>query len=396
MKLFVTFLILLTSAIPGALGCNLRALAEDEPVPEAIPCTPESFRSNCGDTVLTSGIQTYSVLKILELGNCNCYPNFREFSCCFAAKAAEIGIAIVDWSGLTCLMAYTHCLDTCPPVLAACTFPPATPPPTTVILPPPVTPAPTTKEGSCFSGLNTLDVLNQGVTPIGDVQVGDQVLTAGGDYEPVYALAHFNPKEENDYVQIHVKAQNTPLEVVPNHLVFKADASNPVRADSIKVGDVLKEENGGGAVTKIRNVQREGTYNPLTPSGTLVVNGGVVASTYIPITEHEGIMSHHDYTHLMLSPFRLMCMGISSRMCEIYNEQGIPHYIAWGMKLHEWADKQNVLVKFAFFLLATAFTGVCMIGEKVLGASTVPLALFLFSMSFLAMRKRSAGKVKTV
>merc|ERR1712157_230972 len=115
-----------------------------------------------------------------------------------------------------------------------------------------------------------------------------------------------------DFVQIHTN-KGAPLEMTGEHLVFVDGKTNPVRADSIKVGDLLKAENKNAVVEKIELVTRNGIYNPLTSSGTIQVNG-IATSNYISFQkqnnehiEFQGgieIMSHHDAAHVAMTTYR--------------------------------------------------------------------------------------------
>ena len=280
---------------------------------------------------------------------------------------------------------------------------PTTPPPQPT--PAPVSPIPTPDDdkddddggtaGPCLSHANTVHVLGKGRVSIADVQVGDLVLTAGASgkdehYESVYALGHYDTKSKGQYIQFHFAGDSLPLEVTAEHLVFLKGNINPVRADSVKVGDIVQ---GTGLdanefdfrVKKIRTLKRNGLYNPLTPSGTLIVNDGVVASTYISLSKSVdyfggamGVMSHQTYVHWMLAPFRLLCMGVSPSICNAsLDEHGIPHYISFGMALHKLVQKQNSFVQMIFFGIVTMLCGICLLIETVFGASVGPIT-FLF------------------
>merc|ERR1712224_95190 len=133
------------------------------------------------------------------------------------------------------------------------------------------------------------------------------------------------------------------------HLVFVDGKTNPIRADSIKVGDVLQSEGKDDAVVKkIKLVTRNGIYNPLTSSGTIQVNG-VTASNYISFQEKnneyielqgqiEMPMSHHDFAHRAMAPFRFYCTTLA--VCDEVNnwnsDVGMPTYVLMGIKLVEW------------------------------------------------------------
>merc|ERR1711933_690798 len=115
-----------------------------------------------------------------------------------------------------------------------------------------------------------------------------------------------------------------PLEMTGQHLVFVDGKTNPVRADSIKVGDLLQGEGSNAVVEKIEFVTRKGIYNPLTSSGTIQVNG-ITASNYISFQKENNeyielqggieIMSHHDAAHVAMTPYRFYCTTLA--ICDI-------------------------------------------------------------------------------
>merc|ERR1712228_647618 len=118
------------------------------------------------------------------------------------------------------------------------------------------------------------------------------------------------------------------LEVTGEHLLHVVGKEHPVRADSINVGDSLYHALEGTArVLKTSTITNKGLYAPLTPSGKIVVNN-VVASSYIALTEADSeyislgpwSMSHSDLVHLTLAPFRVVCMGVNDKPCQVYDE----------------------------------------------------------------------------
>ena len=46
-------------------------------------------------------------------------------------------------------------------------------------------------EAACFSEVSTVQVQNKGPVAMKDLQVGDYVLTANNEYQPVYAFGHW-------------------------------------------------------------------------------------------------------------------------------------------------------------------------------------------------------------
>jgi hypothetical protein len=131
----------------------------------------------------------------------------------------------------------------------------------------------------CFSERASLRVKGKGLVAMKNLHVGDQVLTRSGSFQPVYAMDHVDGKKPTDFIQIFTDAKIEPLEITPNHLLFLATASKPVPASHVKVGDLVLGIHGPTRVTKLSNIQRNGFYNALTTSGTIVVND-IVASNY--------------------------------------------------------------------------------------------------------------------
>merc|ERR1712187_386955 len=116
-------------------------------------------------------------------------------------------------------------------------------------------------------------VQDKGLVKMELLQVGDFVRSGDGKlYEQIYAFAHRVPHKHAEFLQFHTTV-GAPLELTAGHLVFVNGKSNPVRADSIRVGDCLQAENSIAIVEKITTISRNGIYNPLTSSGTIQVNG---------------------------------------------------------------------------------------------------------------------------
>jgi len=261
---------------------------------------------------------------------------------------------------------------------------------------------------TCFSEISTVQVENLGSVTMKDLKLGAKVLTQSGTYEPVYAFGHRNPTKSADFLQFQTEESN--LEMTGGHLVFLEGKSNPVRADSIKVGDVFQGKNA--EVTKINTVQRDGVYSPLTPSGTVIVDG-IAASSYISLQKESNefvelqggfstFMSFHDGIHMALSPFRMFTMGVSSSLGNIYTEDGVPVYASYAMDFANWVNNQNILVQFFFFLAVGALAGASMFVENTFGASMGPLVLVAGAGAYAMMKKNgiafsfSASKIKSI
>jgi hypothetical protein len=218
--------------------------------------------------------------------------------------------------------------------------------------------------GFCFSEISTVQVEGMGPVAMKDLKVGDKILSGSGDYQPVWAFGHFDTEKSTEFLQIHTNKQQAPLEITGAHMVFLNGKSNPVRADSVKVGDALQDGSAGLSVKKISTVTRKGLYAPLTPDGTLMVDG-IKASSYITLqdeaVEHvelqHGVkaMSQHFGIHLVLSPLRMLCRGVSPGVCQMYDADGMPHYVSGGIKVLQWFDSLNLPLTVQVLLLSFAF-----------------------------------------
>lgn len=253
--------------------------------------------------------------------------------------------------------------------------------------------------GACFSEDSTTTVLGKGPTVMKDLQVGDKVFT-GSNYEPVYGFAHLDKTTSAPYLQIHTENQKDPLEVSKEHLLLVNDKYVP--AGDIKVGDYLSN----GAVEKIKNTKKTGLYAPLTPSGTMVVNG-VQTSNYISIQQKDNKLSgnvmigennidtglsFHLVNHMALSPIRMTCMGISSRFCDtesINEETGYPVFVSFWFQLMEFFQAQSLPIQIAlvgvFFCVVAPFYAA---ESLLLGPAFAPTILLGIVAVFFAANKQ--------
>lgn len=226
-----------------------------------------------------------------------------------------------------------------------------------------------------------------------DLTVGDYLLTNDGTYQQMYAWGHFNPSKETIFHQIYTASSSTPLELTGEHLVYLHGKSNPVRADSVRAGDVLQSTRATLAeIKKVRHIKRTGVYTPLTTTGKLVVDD-IHASSYISLQKTapefmqlKGVdipLAQQDAVHLALSPFRVLCMGVSSSLCQASNEEGIPHYVASGMQFVRWADNtQPLWIQILSITLALVFFGISIFLESTVGASMAPSVILVTGLIY--------------
>lgn len=208
-------------------------------------------------------------------------------------------------------------------------------------------------DGECFSSMSTAEVENKGTTLVKDIQVGDKVLTMGNEYKAVYTIDHKEPNKQATFVQIHSTAKATPLEITSNHMVFLHGKENPIAASAVKVGDALQTlEDSPSVVTQVSFIERKGIWNPLTEDGTIVVDG-IATSTYNMQFRHNDeadfvlagfkVMSHHDFFHLLMTPYRAICLGLSPSFCEAKHEYN--GYNQAGLKILQFFEKQGAVMQ---------------------------------------------------
>ena len=193
-----------------------------------------------------------------------------------------------------------------------------------------------TREGpNCFSPYSTVEVLDEGAIPMHDVKIGDSILTASGAYESVYAFGHKDANSTTDFLRIFTDGYLHPLEVTAKHLVFvnSTGGFSLVPAEDIKEGDFLRSTEGRATrVIDIRHIKRNGLYAPFTTDGTLVVDG-IVASSYMSlkaIEYHKFFKNRiHKVSHLAVSPIRFVCTRLTSKLCELKNDDGIPYLFSY-------------------------------------------------------------------
>ena len=228
--------------------------------------------------------------------------------------------------------------------------------------PPPPAP-PKKKQPDCFSLESTVIVRDQGAISIRDLRIGDMVLSdEHSTWSRFYSKGHYNEKTKTEFVQISTEVTEKPLELTPGHMVFKASSKLPVPAFSIQVGNVVKTANGPSMVTGVKKILRIGLSNPLTLSGSIVVDG-VVASTHSEETGFEGgdtgwvyigdhkIVHWHKLHHTIHTPHRIIC-GRLATCAETLNEDGLTPFSHYGLALHKMAIEKDSAIFSAFVLLA--------------------------------------------
>lgn len=227
----------------------------------------------------------------------------------------------------------------------------------------------------CFSGDTTV-YTPEGKKLMKDLQVGDKVLTGShkDSYQTVYSFGHKAPATVGHFVKIFVTVdgngghkKHQPIEITGEHLLYLKDQPHPVRADAVKVGDILLGLGEGSAqITKLSTVQKEGLYAPLTAAGSIVVNG-LVASTYISHQQDapffvqigqggwlELPLSQADIGHIWVTPLRMLCGASSGQMpsyCSQDDSNEFHPWVSFGMRLIRFGEQQHIFIQIALLAL---------------------------------------------
>jgi len=147
----------------------------------------------------------------------------------------------------------------------------------------------------CFPGDALVHVRGRGPAPIASLQAGEQVLVellpGHVEFEPVLGFLHVLRADKNAahrfLTVVHARGH---LRASANHLVFRAEGAlrTTTTVAGLRPGDRIFVASPGGNDTGtttsevlaiLRGVTQLGMHAPLTPSGTLLVDGAI-ASVY--------------------------------------------------------------------------------------------------------------------
>ncbi|CAF1234920.1 unnamed protein product [Adineta ricciae] len=152
----------------------------------------------------------------------------------------------------------------------------------------------TTVSISCFASVSRVELPDGSSKSVSHLQIGDRVrVNKNHTYEPVIAFIHAKQHGLFDFLQITTRSllsnSTSVLLVSPDHLVFDFDSNIARFAGKFLVGDRLQfienEQTVPGEIISIKLIKAQGYYAPLTPSGTIVVDG-VVSSNYATVSNH--------------------------------------------------------------------------------------------------------------
>lgn len=188
----------------------------------------------------------------------------------------------------------------------------------------------------CLSGMTHVILADDSSKPMSSLRLGDKVRRAtggpdDGSTDMVLSFSHRDTSVWTLFLSLTVRIEgafhnstiptnNTNklideviIELTPGHLVFLYGGAVQ-RAADLRVGDRLLALGevryySLATVSQIAQVRRRGVYAPVTMSGNIVLEGGIVVSCY---TDAVGVTS----SHALLAPVRaLFAAGLELDWC---------------------------------------------------------------------------------
>ena len=264
-------------------------------------------------------------------------------------------------------------------------------------------------DAECFSLDSTVVVKGKGTTPIKDLVIGDMVLSnENGSYTRFFSIGHYNKNHPTKFLQVYTESsKKRPLEVTPDHLIYKGGGFLPVLASSVNVGDSIQTLQGPSKVTFIKEISRKGFINAHTVSGTMVVDG-VVTSNYVVRKGHEGVESEadgwlhilnykvvhmHHLMRIIYAPHRIVCGHLMTCTQDRTQDELIP---VFHRHLNEYylavKKMQSMLLSISFLLNIVSFGTIFFVFELLLNNVFVFAAIV--GVGFVMKRLNKSIKIK--
>jgi hypothetical protein len=277
---------------------------------------------------------------------------------------------------------------------------PLPPPPSTTIAPagpgsptnpapaPPTVRPPPPMMLSCFSSHNWVDVMGIGLVPMDQLRIGDFVRARDDLYSRVYSFGHIQHDVEAEYIQIYVTGLPDPLEISALHMVFVDNKA--IRADAVKVGDILGEYQDLHVVQMVKTIKRRGVYAPFTESGDIIVNG-ILASSYVQVFSGapSSSIDQHKAAHAFLTMRRVLCRWkFEYCMNESYTEEGFATWVVPFAKVVDRFDENNAIWKFFLIGICLIYATIALILEHIFLSSTYQQRLLVLSLVLYRCRMK--------
>lgn len=155
----------------------------------------------------------------------------------------------------------------------------------------------------CFPG-DALVTCKNGVKQMRHIQLYDECIDGDGEYSQIYMISHADDQIVNDYFEIKTD-NNHVLYISKGHFMIAND--NHVRSENVKIGDTLITGKSRSIVRQINTVKKRGAFNPITESGSLMVNNVAalcVSDSFLDSYIHEKYIPYVSQK-LLTVPFKL-------------------------------------------------------------------------------------------
>merc|ERR1712215_179541 len=168
--------------------------------------------------------------------------------------------------------------------------------------PRPTGPPPQLRQGDgCFPASAKVVTID-GVVFISDLKMGDKVMTyqagTGTIFTKFLGWLDRHSTKPKTYVTLQTQEEGKNVSVTPNHVLFTISEAGKLKstyAADIKSGDRLAHWTGSGLegteVVAVKKWKGDGYWSPLTKEGTLLVDGGFLASCFSSYPHMAGQLS---------------------------------------------------------------------------------------------------------
>ena len=148
---------------------------------------------------------------------------------------------------------------------------------------------------ACFPG-NALATLENGQTvALTELKIGDKIYTGVDRISEVYLFTHALPLAETPFIELTTENEHIIVLSAGHYLYVNGFL---VKAETVKLNDILRTDIGESCVIKMEYVRETGLYNPHTLDGDIMING-VCTSTYTDALRP-------DLAHGILAPMRYL------------------------------------------------------------------------------------------
>lgn len=199
----------------------------------------------------------------------------------------------------------------------------------------------------CFPGKSQVQLESGEMVSMGDLDIGDRILSGYNEGSPVYSpvvdIPHRVPRTVASFMQVFYRELGSvyQLKISADHLIYLADSTDQVFdseiartgfAKDLKEGDLIWSQDQVVRVREVNQIElKQGIYAPHTESGTLVVfdeedtegKAGALTSCYSHVADPATAHKYFSWRRSLWPPASLKDQPIrNSGMIEEWALQG--------------------------------------------------------------------------